>query len=426
MTVSDTPLALDRATNQARTQTVSAALAEHMKAAFDVFEATEMPHHKNEQWKYVDLKVDLAQTALATDGQPLPPGDFLTALTERAASVMIVDGAVVSAETTGVVQLDRLGDIAADELDRVVGLFEPGRDKFAAARAAFGVDGIRIRIPDGAEVTEPVVIDIQATQAGASFPYVSVEAGTNSGSSIVIVYRSAPGVDAVISPQVGLHAGDGARIRFLGVQSLDFAAIGVVHERAVLGRDATVKLGEVGLGGHLGRLDLVVDHIGDGCSSEVVGVFFGEHDQTLDYRMVLHHQGKRTSSAVLLKGAVEDEAQSVFVGLLKIDKDATRTSAFETNRNLVLSENAKAHSVPNLEIECDDVICGHGSSVGPLEDEHRYYLMSRGIPRHKAEQMLIQGFFQEIIDRLPVRGLEAPVATEIFSRFIAAQKEGRV
>lgn len=424
--MSHTALALDRATNEARAKTVPAALAEHMKAAFDVFEATEMPHQKNEQWKYVDLQVDLAQTALATDGQVLPPGDFLTALAERAASVTIIDGAVVSAETSGPVQLDRLADLPADELDTVVGLFEPSRDKFAAARAAFGTDGIRIRIPDGAEVTEPVVVDIQATQAGASFPYVSVEAGTNSGSSIVIVYRSAPGVDAVISPQVGLHAGDGARIRFLGVQSLDFAATGVVHERAVLGRDATVKLGEVGLGGHLGRLDLVVDHIGDGCSSEFVGVFFGEHDQTLDYRMLLHHQGKRTSSDVLLKGAVEDEAQSVFIGLLKIDKDATRTSAFETNRNLVLSENAKAHSVPNLEIECDDVICGHGSSVGPLEDEHRYYLMSRGIPRQKAEQMLIQGFFQEIIDRLPVRGLEAPVATEIFSRFIAAQKEGRV
>lgn len=419
-------LALDRATNEIRRQSAPSALAERMKASFDIFAATEMPHPKNEQWKYVDLDLDLDQVRLASDGQPLPPGDFLGALTDRAATVTIVDGEVVSAETAGTVQLDRLAELDSDALDRVVGLFEPGRDKFAAARAAFGVDGIRIRIPDGAEVAAPVVVDLQATQPGASFPYVSVEAGTNSGVSVVIVYRSAPGVDAIMSPQVGLHAGDGARIRFVGVQTLDFAAFGVVHQRAVLGRDATVHLGEVGLGGHLGRLDLVVDHVGDGSSSEVVGVYFGEHDQTLDYRMVLHHQGKRTSSDVLLKGAVEDEAQSVFTGLLKIDKDAIRTSAFETNRNLVLSENAKAHSVPNLEIECDDVICGHGSSVGPLEEEHRYYLMSRGISRQKAEQMLIKGFFQEIIDRLPVHGLEAPVAAEIFSRFVAAQKEGRV
>jgi Fe-S cluster assembly protein SufD len=424
--VSDTALLLDRATNETQILAVSAERAQQMRAAFDVFEATEMPHPKNEQWKYVDLAVDLSTASLAETGTPLPAGDFLGAMTERSASVTIVDGAVIDASTESVVLVDRIGELGGTDLDRIVGLFESDRDKFAAGRAAFGVDGVRIRIPDGAEVASPVVIDIQATQAGASFPYVSIEAGINSGCSVVIVYRSAPGVDAILSPQIGLHAGDGARIRFLGIQTLDLAATGVVHQRAVLGRDATVHLGEVGLGGHLGRLDLVVDHIGDGSSSDVVGVYFGEHDQTLDYRLKLHHQGKRTSSAVLLKGAVEDSAQSVFTGLVKIDKDAVRTSAFETNRNLVLSENAKAHSVPNLEIECDDVICGHGSSVGPLEEEHRYYLMSRGIPKAKAEQMLIKGFFQEIIDRLPVRGLEGPVATEIFSRFVTAQKEGRL
>lgn len=426
MTVSDTALALDRATNEARTQGVSASLASRMKASFDLFESTPMPHPKNEQWKYVDLGIDLAETPLASGGTPLPAGAFLTALVDRAASVVIVDGIVVETSSAGVVEVDRIGDLDDSDLERITGLFEPDRDKFAAARAAFGADGVRIRVPAGAEVSEPIVVDLQGAAPGASFPYISVEAGSNSGCSVVVVYRSAPGVGVVVSPQVGLHAGDGARIRFVGVQSLDLAATGVVHQRAVLGRDATIKMGEVGLGGHLGRLDLVVDHVGDGSSSEVVGVYFGEHDQTLDYRMVLHHQGKRTSSDVLLKGAVEDEAQSVFTGLLKIDKDAVRTSAFETNRNLVLSENAKAHSVPNLEIECDDVICGHGSSVGPLEDEHRYYLMSRGIPREKADQMLIKGFFQEIIDRLPVAGLGEPVAAEVFGRFVTAQEEGRL
>ena len=424
--MSDTSLALDRATSQARAEGLPALLAERMAASFEVFEATEMPHPKNENWKYLDLSVDLTGLKLADQGTPLPPGAFLDALVDRAATVTIVDGAVVTADTDGSVTLGRLGDLDGDQLGRILDLFEPGRDKFAAARAAFGADGIRVVIPDNAEIAAPIVIDIQATQDGASFPYVSIEAGANSGSSVVILYRSASGVDAVVSPQIGLHAGVGARMRFVGVQNLDFAATGVVHQRAILERDSTVQLGEVGLGGHLGRLDLVVDHIGDGCSSEIVGVYFGERDQTLDYRMLLHHQGKRTSSNVLLKGAVEDQAQSVFVGLLKIDKDATRTSAFETNRNLVLSEDAKAHSVPNLEIECDDVICGHGSSVGPLEEEHRYYLMSRGIPKERAEQMLIKGFFQEIIDRLPVSGLEAPVAAEVFGRFVTAQQEGRL
>ncbi len=418
---------LDRAANQARASGLSESLAERLTTAFAVFEATSMPHPKDEAWKYVELDVDLADMVLAHDhGTPLPPGSFLSALTERSGTVAIVDGVVTEVSASDSVTIERLGDLDDEALDGIFSLFEADRDKFAAGRAAFGTDGVRIRIEAGVEITEPVVIDLQATQEGASFPIVSVEAGANSGSSIVVIYRSAAGVKAVVSPQIGLHAADGARIRFVGVQTFDLAATAVVHQRVILDRDSTVQLGEVGLGGHLGRLDLVVDHIGDGCSSEVVGVYFGEHDQTLDYRMLLHHQGKRTSSNVLLKGAVEDQAQSIFFGLLKIDKDATRTSAFETNRNLVLSEDAKAHSVPNLEIECDDVICGHASSVGPLEEEHRYYLMSRGIPRERAEQMLIRGFFQEIIDRLPVPGLKGPVADEVFGRFVAAQKEGRV
>lgn len=425
--MSDTSLALDRATSQGLAEGLSAARVARMAKAYDTFEATPMPHPKDEKWKYLEVTLDLSTIPLAhAHGTPLPAGDFLTALTDRAGTAVIVDGTVSEIDAPAPVIIERLSELDDESHDRIVNLFEPGRDKFASARAAFGTDGVRVRIPSGAEITAPVVIDIQSTQVGASFPYVSIEAGANSGASIVVLYRSGPGIDAVVSPQIGLHAGEGARIRFVGVQALDLAATGVVHQRAILGRDATVQLGEVGLGGHLGRLDLIVDHIGDGSSSEVVGVFFGEHDQTLDYRMLLHHQGKRTTSNVLLKGAVEDQAQSVFVGLLKIDKDATRTSAFETNRNLVLSEDAKAHSVPNLEIECDDVICGHGSSVGPLEEEHRYYLMSRGIPSEKAEQMLVKGFFQEIIDRLPVSGLEGPIADEVFGRFIAAQKEGRV
>jgi Fe-S cluster assembly protein SufD len=422
-----TDTALDRATNQSRTAGLSSAHAEWMTAAYEIFESASMPTQKDEQWKYVDLSIDLAESSLpAGPGTPLPPGAFLTALTERAGSAVIVDGTVTEVSTAGGMVIERLADLDEASLDRVIGLFEPSRDKFAAARAAFGVDGVRVLAPKGIEESLPVVIDIQATQAGGSFPYVSIEVGENAECSVVVIYRSAPGIDAIVVPQIGLHVADGGRLRFVGVQVLDHAATGVVHQKATLGRDASLRLGEVGLGGGLGRLDLVVDHVGDGCSSEVVGVYFGERDQTLDYRMLLHHQGKRTKSDVLLKGAVEDRAQSVFTGLLKIDKGATRTSAFETNRNLVLSEDAKAHSVPNLEIECDDVICGHGSSVGPLESQHLYYLQSRGLPKEKAEQMLIRGFFQEIIDRLPVPDLEAPVAAEIFGRFVAAQQEGRL
>jgi Fe-S cluster assembly protein SufD len=172
------------------------------------------------------------------------------------------------------------------------------------------------------------------------------------------------------------------------------------------------------LGGRLGRLDLGLDLDGQGSSAEVVGLFFGHQQQTLDYRMVLNHRGRKSTSAVLLKGAVEDAAQSIFSGLVRIEKGAFGASAFETNRNLVLSPDAKAHSVPNLEILCDDVICGHGSSVGPLEEEHLYYLRSRGLTRPRAERLLIRGFFNEVLDRLPVRGMESALAEILDRRFL--------
>ena len=158
----------------------------------------------------------------------------------------------------------------------------------------------------------------------------------------------------------------------------------------------------------------------------MVGLYYGEMQQVLDYRLVVNHVGPSTSSDVFLKGGVQDHAQSIFTGLLRIEEDAVGTSAFETNRNLVLSDGAKANSVPNLEILCNDVICGHGSSVGPLETEPLYYLMSRGISKARAERVLVRGFFEEAIGRLPLNDLDEPARQAVNRRFALAQEGGRV
>lgn len=400
---------------------------EAKKTAFDRFEAASMPSPKAENWKYVDLDFDLKSVPVAVDpGMALDDGPFLAGITGREATIVIIDGRVVSTDTGSSATIESVADLDEIRGREIFDLIDPGRDVFAAARAAFGSDGVVVTAPRGTIVKDPVVIDIQSTGATASYPFVSIVAEDNSELAVVVVYRSASGAQAVLAPQIGLHARPGARLRYVAVQNLAFEATGVVHQKIQIDRDATVRMGEVGLGGKLGRLDLEVALEGRGSSAEVVGVYFGEFDQTLDYRMLIHHQGQNTSSNVFLKGAVEDTAQSVFTGLLKIDKGATRTSAFETNRNLVLSEGAKAHSVPNLEIECDDVICGHGSSVGPLETEHLYYLRSRGLSAERAERLMIKGFFNEIIDKLPVSGLAEAVRDELFGRFVTAQIEGRV
>ena len=396
-------------------------------AAFERFDAAAMPTQKNEQWKYVDLGFDLKEVPVATEsGEQLAPGPFLGSIADREASVVIIDGTVTELSTGSEADVRKLSDLDEAQLERVDSLIDTDRDIFASARTAFSTDAVVVTAPRGVTVSKPVVIDLQATAASSSFPRVSIVAEENSEIGVIVMFRSAPGEAAVMVPQIGLHADTGARIRYVAVQNVAFEATAVVHQKVEIGRDATVRTGEVGLGGKVGRLDLDVELEGQGSSAEVLGVYFGEYDQTLDYRMLIHHMGKNSSSNVFLKGAVEDDAQSVFTGLLKIDKGAERTSAFETNRNLVLSEGAKAHSVPNLEIECDDVVCGHGSSVGPLETEHLYYLRSRGLSAERAERLMIKGFFNEIIDRLPVSDLAEPVRDELFARFIEAQAEGRV
>ena len=394
--------------------------AEQMRAAYEVFENLEEPTGAEEDWRYVDFDLPFSSLRPVSEpGPALPIGPFLDALGETSGHIQIIDGQVVEVASDGA-SVNRMADV--DERPTVV---PADWNKLAAAHTAFANDGVFIDVPDGVSLEAPLVVEVQgATEGTASFPLISVRVGTAASAAVLVVYRSADGKRLLMVPQVSLDLADGANLRFVSVQSLDHAASAVVHQRVRIGRDATSRIGEIGLGGDLGRLDLGVNLEGDGASSDVVGLYFGEGSQTLDYRMVINHSGRHTTSDVFLKGALEDDSQSVFTGLLRIEKDAQKTSTFETNRNLVLSENAKAHSVPNLEILCDDVICGHGSSVGPLEEDHLYYLQSRGLRKERAERLLIRGFFAEVIDRLPIAGLAAPVSAEVFKRFLHAQEQG--
>ena len=398
---------------------------EGIESAYRVFEALDEPSGVEEDWRYVDFEPRFGSLSPATTpGALLAPGPFLEAIGDDAGTITIADGFITALPEMSDVRVVRLSDLDSDEVASRVPV---DHNKLAAAHAAFMSDGVMIDVGPGFEMARPIVVDIQATTGDvASFPHVVVRVAENAEAKVLVLYRSGAGVDALMVPEIDLRVGDGGRLRYLAVQALDHATTSVVHQRLLLGRDATGRVGEVGLGAQLGRLDLAIDLVGDGSSSEVVGLYFGEGSQTLDYRMVVNHHGKSTNSDVFLKGAVEDSAQSVFTGLLRIEKNAAKTSTFETNRNLVLSENAKAHSVPNLEILCDDVVCGHGSSVGPLEEGSLYYLQSRGLSRERAERLLIRGFFQEVIDRLPIEGLGDPVSAEVFRRFVSAQEGGRV
>lgn len=425
---------LDQSTIERAAETAPSWLADLRQTGFEYFEKLSMPTGSEEEWRYVNLDFEMTEFGVPdVAGVPLVDDSDLSVLTEYAGIARLIDGFVVDlfSGVPGVVLANLASNSDDDEnsiFEESLGaLIQPDLDIFAAAHQAFATDGLVVKVEKGVAVDGPIIVDIQATQAGTiSFPHLSIVLEANAEASVIVVMRSPDGERNVVVPRLELSLGDGARLNLVTSQHWGDATTAITHQRMVVGRDATGRLGEVGLGGKLGRLDLDIDLIGNGSNSELVGLYFGEAQQVFDYRVVVNHHGKNTRSDVFLKGAVEDEAESVFTGLLKIWPDATRTSTFETNRNLVLSDGAKAHSVPNLEILCDDVVCGHGSTVGPLEEEHMYYLMSRGLSRERAQRVLIRGFFDEMIQRLPVSGLEEPVRDAVNAKFVKAQSEGRV
>jgi Fe-S cluster assembly protein SufD len=383
------------------------------QSAFRQFENLPVPGPTDEAWRYVDRTIDLESVELVSvAGDRLPADEILAAL-ERSQHLVIVDGKVVEIAGEG------FGVGSTKLLD----LVSPDTDKLAAAHRAFVDAGVSVSVPRGKSTNSPVLIEVQTTvEKTISFPHVTIEIGEDAEAEVIVAYRSRDGAQAISVPQVEIDVAQSGRLRFLALQEMALDSTNVVQLRARLGRDATLRLGEVGLGSDLARLDMAIGLDGQGSSADIVGVFFGHREQVLDYRMVLNHRGPKSTSNVLLKGAVEDASQSVFSGLVRIEKPAIGTSAFETNRNLVLSPDAKANSIPNLEILCDDVICGHGSSVGPLEEEHLYYLGSRGISPQRAERLLVRGFFQEVLDRLPVSGMEGALAEILERRFIRGQQ----
>lgn len=293
-------------------------------------------------------------------------------------------------------------------------------DALTELNRAFLPGATVVRIPAGLTVDRPIVIVHHLDGEGvASFARTIVAAGDDSDAT-VIEHQASADVAAFSDPVVELDLADSARLRYLNVQDLGPRVFQVGYQRSRVGRDATLRSSVVALGGDYARVrtDSRID--GKGGTSYLTAVYFADGRRMHDFRTVQDHVAPATRSDLLFKGAVSDEARSVYSGLIKVGKEARGTNAFQTNRNLVLSEGAGAESVPNLEIETNDVVCSHASAVGPVDEEQRYYLESRGIPPETAERLIVLGFFAEVLDRLPasaaVTGLRASLVRRLAER----------
>ena len=293
-----------------------------------------------------------------------------------------------------------------------------GRDVFDDLVEAFG-STTTIRVPAGRTIVEAVVVDHDVADGRAALSRLRIELGADSDVTVIERFRSAEDVTALVVPSLDIHVGPAARLRYLAVNELGTRVWMIADQRAASERDSTTLLSAVSLGGDYARVRTHARSVGSGASTRQIALYFADGEQMHDFRITQEHVAPKTDSDLLFKGAVQDHAASVYTGLINIRNHANGTTAYQTNRNLTLSEGAWAESVPNLDIETNDVKCSHASTVGPVDAEQRFYLESRGVPPDIAERLIVLGFFDEVVEQLPAADLTAGLRARIAAKLHA-------
>ena len=292
-------------------------------------------------------------------------------------------------------------------------------DRISALAIGQADRALVVSVAPEVEVAEPALIRLAGTGAdGLAFGHTSVAVGALAGATVVLEHTGS----LTLADNVEVLVGDGARLVFVTVADWAPDAVQAQHIRFRLGRDAKVTHIQVSLGGDLLRQYTSVDYTGRGGEAELYGLYFATAAQHIEHRLLVDHSVPDCRSYVSYRGALQGEqAHTVWVGDVLIQTEATGTDTYEVNRNLILTDGARADSVPNLEIETGEVIgAGHASATGRFDDEQLFYLMSRGIPETEARKLVVRGFFAELLAKIPVADLRERLGATIESRLIEA------
>lgn len=355
------------------------------------FDAAPMPTTQLRPWKYTDVS-DLviedhvpAEPVLTIEASA-PAGAFAGSLAAAVADPTLSEGV-----------RERLGSIVTATEGR-----------FQAANAAHWSDGVYVHLPRGTRLEAPVIatIDASATAEGSAiYPRVLIDAAADSEATVVLRFRSGA-APLLVSNVIEVIADADSKVRVLiddrwGDETREFTTA-----RSRIGRGADVQVASLAIGGRIIKQTIEALVEGEGANSTIRGVALGDSEQHFDFVTLQDHIGPKSTSDVEIKAALAGSSRSVYYGITRVEVSAKGSQANQQNRNLLLSGGAKADSDPVLEILTSDVIrCGHGATVGPVDEEALFYLQSRGLPRRSAFQLLVAGFFQSVVQDIPVEGL---------------------
>ena len=380
------------------------------------YRALPFPTTTDEPWRFTDLK-GFDPDAFVSNGHVAGPGPGAS----PAATMLDLDVAALATVSEDGIEIERAPEGITFEPLRdheLLGTLVGADEKFAAHNAALWEHGLLVQVPKGLVLEKPLYVRISNTrEGGALFWRLLVVAEPESRFSVVEEYASArPDLAGYSNAVSELFVGQGAKVEYVSLQNLSAETWHFASHRARVDRDAELDWVAGGFGSKKGKTRIQNDLAGAGATSRVAGAYFADGDQHLDYDTFQEHIAPNTTSDFAFKGALRDHATAVWRGMIKVEKDAQKTNAYQENRNLILSEQAHADSIPGLEIEANDVRCTHGATISPVNRDELFYAMARGISRGEAERLIVRGFFTDVLNRIELEPVREAVTEALEAR----------
>jgi len=370
--------------------------------ALERYRELPLPDTSVEAWRFTDLRGFDPEAFTAPGQTPAVSAPAMLDLDVAGVATITETGIEISGAPEGVTFAPL--DESHERLYSLVGWNE----KFAAHNAAVWKHGLLVEVPKGVELDRPLYVRVASSgNDSALFYRLLVVAHEKSRFTLIEEYTSASDGPAYTNAAVELFVEQAAKLEYVSIQNLSKQTWHFATHHARVERDAELDWVAGGFGSKKGKVRIQNDLNGPGATSRVTGAYFADGDQHLDYDTFQEHIAPNTESDFAFKGALREEARAVWRGMIRVEPDAQRTNAYQENRNLLLSPDAHADSIPGLEIMANDVRCTHGATLGRINREELFYLMARGLSRAEAERLIVRGFFQDILDRIdlePVRG----------------------
>jgi Fe-S cluster assembly protein SufD len=380
--------------------------------AAERFDSSVWPSTSEEEWRRSSVRtIPFEDYQVAESETALPP---VEAPADAAAQIVVVNGECVSYRLSqgiaekGVVvgpasQVVEAGSILENTIVTMLRTFVDQADnRLQHWQTALLRDVVVVHVPAGAELTRPIVVDmIGAGDEVVVSAFLVVSLGAGAHATVIRRTRGGESGDVLFLEGTAVSLSDNSSLHLTDIQTVDSEALYFAHGACTAGRDARLHRTEMHLGGDFVKTRFVTELSGPGSDAHLNGCYCGAEEQHIDIRTVQLHLAPKSTSRAYYKGAVRDEAHSVYQGLIQVDAAAKGTDAYLTNKNLVLSDTARADSIPSLKISTDDVRCSHGSTTGRLDEDQVFYLRSRGWSEAEARRTLIEGFFDDLIGDAP-------------------------